>query len=465
MAKNQVDLTLAGDSKSLERAFDRAGAGAKDMAETFEDAGKRSRKAAAAVENVGEKAGDTEGKFTGLADVMDGLNTAFGLGLDRQIEYARASGDVLGGLEQLKGVVSGTVDGFGKVADKFGDTTKAAIGARIQTVKTAAVQAVAWAKSSAQAMASAIKVRAAWLISMGPIALVVAAVAGAVFLIVKYWDEIKAAASATWEWVRDRFTQVKDFLIEWAPLMAGPVGLVIKYWDELKGAATDAKDWVVGRFDDLVGFLVGIPGRIGRGLTGPFEGIKGGATTAKNWVVDRFDETVEWLGAIPGRIGRTLTGAWDGIKEGASGAKEWIVERFEDAITWLGGVPGRIGSKLKGSFAALADAFRGVWNGIANFINRISLTIPIPFAPDVEFNMPNVFPTFHAGGVVPGPRGAPMAIMALGGERISAPGQSGATYAITVHAGLGTDPGAVGAAVVKAIDEYERRNGQRFARA
>src|SRR5688572_30612878 len=105
------------------------------MAGQFEDAGKRSRRAAAGIDRAGEKAGDTEGKFSGLADVMDGLNTAFGLGLERQIEYARAGGDVLGGLEQLKGVASGAVTAAGKIADKYRDMSLAAVKAQVATVR------------------------------------------------------------------------------------------------------------------------------------------------------------------------------------------------------------------------------------------------------------------------------------------------------------------------------------------
>lgn len=468
MAKNQVTLTLAGDSKSLERAFDRAGTDAKGMADDFELAGKRSRRAADGIDNMGERAGNTEGKFSGLADVMDGLNTTFGLGLERQIEYARAGGDVMGGLEQLKGVASGAVKGIGKVADKFSDAAKAAVVAKVQTVKTAAVQSAAWIKTSAQAMASAIKVRAAWIISMGPIALVIAAVAGAVFLIVKYWDEIKGAAEATWTWVRDKFAALKDFLIEWAPLLAGPMGLVIKYWDEIKGAATAVFTWVTGKFNDLVEFLSHIPGRIGRNLTGPFEGIKEGAVTAKTWVTERFEDVVTFLEKIPGRIGRVLTGPFEGIKEAATTAWTWVTGRFEAIVTAAGTIGSRVAGVVTGAFDSIGNALKTAWNFIAGKLNAIKIpgfTIGVgPFKK--TFGAIDPIPhvgTFHTGGVVPGPRGSPSAIMALGGERILSPAASaGTTYSITVNA---LDPRAAGAAVVEAIAEYERRNGQRFARA
>jgi hypothetical protein len=462
--KNKVTLTLAGDAKSLERAFDRAGTDAKAMAEEFEDAGKRSRRAAEGIERAGDKAGDTEGKFTGLADVMDGLNTAFGLGLDRQIEYARAGGDVLGGLEQLKGVASGAVDAAGKIADKYRDMSVAAVKAQVATVRAHATQAVAWVKSSAQAMANAVRIRAAWLISMGPIALVVAAVAGAVYLIVKYWDEIRGAAEATWQWVSDKFSDLAEFFTQWAPLLAGPVGLVLKYWDDLKAGATGAWEWITGKFNALVSFMGEIPGRIGRNLTGPFEGIKGGAETAREVVSGKFNDLVTFLSEIPGRIGRNLTGAFSGILEAAGTVWSRVSGVFDDVVSAASGIKGRITSAVSGAFDAIGNALRSAWNWIAGKLNAVQIpSVKIlgrTITPAVD-PIPHV-PTMHTGGVVPGPRGSLQAIMALGGERVLPPAQSAAApVTINVHA---LDPRSAASAVFQALEEYQRRNGPVYAR-
>jgi hypothetical protein len=464
VAKNQVTLTLAGDAKSLERAFDRAGDEAKAMAGQFEDAGKRSRRAAAGIDRAGEKAGDTEGKFSGLADVMDGLNTAFGLGLERQIEYARAGGDVLGGLEQLKGVASGAVTAAGKIADKYRDMSLAAVKAQVATVRAHAAKAAAWLKTSAQAMIAAVRIRAAWLISMGPIALVVAAVAGAVFVIVKYWDEIKGAAEATWRWVSDKFSALAAFFVQWAPLLAGPIGLVILKWDELKGAATVAWEWVRDRFNDLVGFLAGIPGRIGQGLTGPFEGIKEGAVTAFTTVSGKFNDLVTFLSEIPSRIGRNLTGAFSGILEAAGTVWSTVSGKFDDIVGAAAGIKGRITAAVAGAFDAIGAALKAAWNWIAGKLNAVKVpSIKIlgrTITPSVD-PIPHV-PTLHAGGVVPGPRGTPREIMALGGERVLPPGRSGAgPVTINVQA---LDPRAAASAVFQALEEYQRRNGPVYAR-
>lgn len=440
-SKNEVKLTFAGDSKSLEKTFSRVGQGAKEMAGDFDKAAADAKRFGDKIDSAGGAVGDTESKFMGTADVLDGLATTMGFNIDRQIELARGFGDIAGGIENLKGTLGGGINKLQDMATSLKAGGKAAVMAKVETVKSLAVQSAAWVKSSAQAMASAIRVRAAWLISMGPIALVVAAVAGAVFLIVKYWDEIKDAANATWNWVKDRFNQLKDFFIQWAPLLAGPMGLVIKYWDELKQAATEAKNWIQGRFNDVVSFLSEIPGRIGRNLTGAFNGIKEGASTAKTWINDRFDEVVTFLTGIPGRIGRGMTGAFNGIREAASGAVSSIKSMFESVVTFFKNLPGRIASAIRAGAGSIASALR-------------SLVPNIDLSPG--FDVPGV-PFFHSGGVVPGPRGTEQPIMALAGERVlplsRSDGGGGDTYIIQVAAGVD------GNGVVRALQEHVRRNG------
>lgn len=70
-------------------------------------------------------------------------------------------------------------------------------------------------------------------------------------------------------------------------------------------------------------------------------------------------------------------------------------------------------------------------------------------------------PGFQAGGVVPGPLGAPMLAMVHGGEVVTPPGRSpsGTTYNINVAASPLASPAETGRAVVAAIQEYERRSG------
>lgn len=76
-------------------------------------------------------------------------------------------------------------------------------------------------------------------------------------------------------------------------------------------------------------------------------------------------------------------------------------------------------------------------------------------------------PGFATGGTVPGPPGMPVPAIVHGGEQIvpmnrAAPGGATSSYSIVVNA---LDPTSAASAVVRAIDEYEARNGSRYARA
>jgi hypothetical protein len=114
MAGNQITLTLAGDSKSLERTFDRVGAGAKDMAGDLNSASADAKKFGSSMDNVGASVGGAEGKFMGTADLLDGLGSAFGLPTDQAVGLTRAFGDLSGGFEVVQGFLT---SGLGKVKD------------------------------------------------------------------------------------------------------------------------------------------------------------------------------------------------------------------------------------------------------------------------------------------------------------------------------------------------------------
>lgn len=105
---NTVTLTFAGDSKSLEKTFDKVGAGAKDMAKDMDKAQGDVKKFNSALDAAGGAADASESKFMGAADVLDGLGSAFGLPTDAATGMFRAFGDLSGGFATLQPLV-GTV--------------------------------------------------------------------------------------------------------------------------------------------------------------------------------------------------------------------------------------------------------------------------------------------------------------------------------------------------------------------
>lgn len=100
---NQVQITFAGDSKSLERTFDRVGSSAMDMAKTLDRADDKARGFGKGIDKATEAVDASESKFMGTADLLDGMASAFGLNIDGAITMARAFGDMASGLAQVVG--------------------------------------------------------------------------------------------------------------------------------------------------------------------------------------------------------------------------------------------------------------------------------------------------------------------------------------------------------------------------
>ena len=114
--KGQVTLTFAGDSKSLEKTFDRVGAGAKDMAKDFDKAGADAKRFGTAMDRASDATDASEGKFMGAADLLDGLGGAFGLPTEGATNLARSFGDLAGGFTALGPMIGKVGSALGGLA-------------------------------------------------------------------------------------------------------------------------------------------------------------------------------------------------------------------------------------------------------------------------------------------------------------------------------------------------------------
>lgn len=406
MARNSaVKLTFTGDSSSFQKAADKAGQSAKDMSKDFDRAADEARTMGKRVQDVGGKVGDQESKFMGLADVLDGTATAFGLNLGPMIDYTRAAGDIAGGLENLKDSIGNGIDAIKKLSvetiKNTVETIKNGVATAANTIKTAA-QTVATNAMTVAQKALNLAMRA------NPILLVVTALAaltGAFILAYKKsetfrdiingaFDAVKTAAGVVKDGVetavgaiKTAFDGIVTFLKDWGLLLLGPVGLVVKEWDKIGAGAGAAKDAIVGAFKKAVEWLGGLADKIAKGLTG-----------------------------VASALAAPFEAAWRVIKP--------IFDSIKSAIDFITGF---FHDNRGGSTTTIRDATR------AQLRSR------------------------HTGGVVPGPPGRPTSIMALGGERISSPGQSGGggnTFIINA-----LDPKAAATAVRQALQESVRRNG------
>ncbi len=198
----------------------------------------------------------------------------------------------------------------------------AAVSSAATQVAAAGRVVAGWALMAARALMAAGRMAASWLIAMGPVGWVIAAVVALGLLIWANWDKIKKWTAAAWGWVWDKIKKVGkmilDYFLNWTI-----VGLVIKHWDTIK------------------------------------------TKTAAAW-----NAVVNWIRTVPPKIAAffyrwSIVGIvlrhWDAIKSG-------VVNKASALISYVRRLPGRITSAL-GSLNTLLwskgqDIVRGLLNGV-----------------------------------------------------------------------------------------------------
>lgn len=236
-------------------------------------------------------------------------------------------GTVGGKLRTLPGAIGRAAAAFGRLALAAGRAAVQVLAAGLRmaaqaaaatarVVAAIALQIARWVVLGVQAMAQAIRVAAAWLISMGPIALVIAAVVGLVALIIANFDTIRNAISSAWRAVRDT---------------------TVSIWGS------------------VVSFFGSIPGRIMaviRGLKGMVSGfIKSVVVGIKTAAVQKWGVVVSWFSGIPGKItdaiGDLSSLLFDAGKAVINGLLDGIKDAFGAVKDFVGGIASDIAS-LKG---------------------------------------------------------------------------------------------------------------------
>jgi hypothetical protein len=164
----------------------------------------------------------------------------------------------------------------------------------------------------------------------------------------------------------------------------------------------------------------------------------------------------------------------------------FLVEKFETFMAFLGefstffadvfgGIKdffGGIVNGMIGMFEGFANNVIGGVNAIIRAFNRLKIDVPATAFSDaftIGFNLPELSKislprvALADGGIVTGPMNAligeagPEAVIPL--DRM---GSMGATYNITVNAGMGSSGAQLGEQIVSAIKTYERSSGRVF---
>ncbi len=281
---------------------------------------------------------------------------------------------------------------------------------------------------------------------------------------------------------------------------------------------TDGLDWLVStgfpmlrdKLNELGSALVDWIGpRIGPMLKALGDFI----VAAANWILDTglptlVDKLVEWgqafvdwiepnivpmlkgLGELIAKIGVWLIGtAVPKLVELAAklawALTKWAFDLAPEVILGLGSMVFEILKKIPEMAIKLGKGFaelglglgKSLVNGIIDMVNGLigklnnllEFTIPVPYAPDIKVNAPDLpnIPRLADGGLVMGPQ---LSVIGEAGPELVVPLDKvgnlggGNTYQITVQTGVG-DPREIGRQVVDAIKQYERTAGPVFVAA
>ena len=201
------------------------------------------------------------------------------------------------------------------------------------------------------------------------------------------WDLIKNKISSIFEsfknTIKNLAEQIKSFFAKPFELMsdviAGVIYLVIKYWDEIKAFIKAIPGFLVEFFTGVWNVLSGVIGAIWQGIVDLFNWILNKITWLWDKIVGIFSTL--WLvltkifsaiwdkvtGFFQG-LWESITGLWDKVKTGFSERFTAMLNSFKDTIA-------SIAEKIKGFFAKpfelMSDAIAGAKEKALDFARKI----------------------------------------------------------------------------------------------
>lgn len=185
--------------------------------------------------------------------------------------------------------------------------------------KTFAMYALGVAKAAAQTLLAGARMALGWMLALGPIGLIIAAVAGAVALIIANWNSIRGPVMAVWQGIKNTISSVIGWIkANWPLLLAiitGPIGLavyaVVRNFNTIKGAFQSAYNFVTGLWGRLGGFFSNIFNNIRNAFGGIYgvgmdivKGLWHGIQNMGGWLKDKIIGFVK--DKIPGPIRQAL---------------------------------------------------------------------------------------------------------------------------------------------------------------
>jgi phage-related protein len=324
----------------------------------------------------------------------------------------------------------------------------------------------------------------------------VAALAAVAYLVYKNWGAISAFFGQVWDAIKTGAEAVFNWLKSNWPLLlgvlTGPFGLaialIVTHWNEIKNAAITAmnaiKAVVTTVWNAIVAAVRAALSAIQAAVTAGWNAIRGVVTSVSSAINSAV--TAAWNGiratvtAVGTALQAAVTASWNVIRavisaasnaaraavagltaafntaKGAVSALAGVLHGLDGALDAVKGAAAAVAGVLRGVLtsaaniakgalgplsgiaSAIAGAFNaaaGAANALASAIRSIPSHIKLPSMPGG--GLLGKLPGFETGGVVPGPRGAPMLAVVHGGETILPASGGGAGAPVHVRVFIG----------------------------
>ena len=221
-------------------------------------------------------------------------------------------------------------------------------GAAVQ--RTAAQYVASWLLMSATAIASAVRMAAAWFIALGPIGWAIAAVIALVALIALNWDAVKAKTIEVWGAVSDAVSQA---------------------WESIKSGASGVWDSITSGLSSAWASITGTLGQIGASISNAFTVARTAVTGFVTSALSAIGNFVSQVGAVMLRIIDVVTYPFRLVVAMILTAVYfWWTGGVQPGLTaMLGGLQAawaRMTAAVSAAFAAVQSVITSAWNAVTS---------------------------------------------------------------------------------------------------
>lgn len=347
-------------------------------------------------------------------------------------------------LEKIVTLVTPILDRLGKWMEKHPKLTAIVVAA------TAAIGALLLVLGFLPSIMGGISAAAgvmggAMTFAMGPIGLIAIAITGLIAIGIalwKNWDKVAGFAKTAWNKIKttvvDVANKIWDFLKKWGLLIvgilfpiAGIVLAIVKWRDQILNILKLAWEAIKNFMKDWGLFILGLifPPALIAGVI------------------------LKWGDTIKEKIGDLVSKIWDAIKSVAEVinkpfkmAAEWIAGNVDNIAGFFVSLPSKIWDAIKDIGSIIAKPFLQAFNLIKDtFTALLGFLLPgsEAAAEDIKSKITSkvtggqgqVYSMQH-GGVVPGPIGTPVPIVAHAGETVIPVGKRlGSNISLTLNVG------------------------------